>query len=392
MNIKLAPGWLYRAAIVALAVWVLHSFVEALLAACVAAIASWPLYKRFASRLAPRVGRSTTSLLFTLLMIVFVLAPLIFAFGALLTETQAMLVDIAAADKAGFAVPGWLPDVPLAGSWLASRWQHELAHPGAVTMWTQRTDPAALLAWAQSLGQFMARHAFITGFAVLLLFFLYQEGEALAAQFRRVLRHAVGERAECYVDLGAKAVRASVNSMLIVGLFDGLASAAALCNLRRPPCRAMGRDHGRPRDRPLSRLRGRDCVDVAIGHEGRDCNGVVVAGAWAASSCMAGDKIVRPVIAGNGVHLRFVWVLMGCLGGFEALGLVGLVVGPVALTLTRELWQQRVRDIAAADDENRTVAQGRPDSLVSLKNIQVRLRRWETNDELQAACNRSACA
>ena len=60
---------------------------------------------------------------------------------------------------------------------------------------------------------------------------------------------------------------------------------------------------------------------------------------------LAGDKIVRPVIAGNGVHLRFVWVLMGCLGGFEALGLVGLVVGPVALTLTRELWQQRVRDV-----------------------------------------------
>ena len=55
MNIKLAPGWLYRAAIVAVAVWVLHSFVEALLAACVAAIASWPLYKRFASRLAAEI-------------------------------------------------------------------------------------------------------------------------------------------------------------------------------------------------------------------------------------------------------------------------------------------------------------------------------------------------
>ena len=47
MNIKLPPGSLYRAAVVALAVWVLHSFVQALLAACVAAIASWPLYKRF---------------------------------------------------------------------------------------------------------------------------------------------------------------------------------------------------------------------------------------------------------------------------------------------------------------------------------------------------------
>jgi predicted PurR-regulated permease PerM len=37
---------------------------------------------------------------------------------------------------------------------------------------------------------------------------------------------------------------------------------------------------------------------------------------------------------------------MGCLGGFEVLGLVGLVVGPVVLTLARELWQQRIRDLA----------------------------------------------
>ena len=42
-------------------------------------------------------------------------------------------------------------------------------------------------------------------------------------------------------------------------------------------------------------------------------------------------------MARNGTHLPYVWILMGCLGGFEVLGLVGLVVGPVALTLSREL-------------------------------------------------------
>ena len=40
---------------------------------------------------------------------------------------------------------------------------------------------------------------------------------------------------------------------------------------------------------------------------------------------------------------------MGCLGGFEVLGLVGLVIGPVLLTLTRELWKQRVGDSAHSD-------------------------------------------
>ena len=41
------------------------------------------------------------------------------------------------------------------------------------------------------------------------------------------------------------------------------------------------------------------------------------------------------MVARNGVRLRFVWVLMGCLGGFEVLGLVGLVIGPVVLTLAQ---------------------------------------------------------
>lgn len=62
------------------------------------------------------------------------------------------------------------------------------------------------------------------------------------------------------------------------------------------------------------------------------------------------DKVVRLTVASDGIRMRFVWVLMGCLGGFEALGLIGLVVGPVVLTLARELWEQRVRDLACADD------------------------------------------
>jgi predicted PurR-regulated permease PerM len=66
-----------------------------------------------------------------------------------------------------------------------------------------------------------------------------------------------------------------------------------------------------------------------------------------------GDKVVRPLIARNATRLHFVWVLMGCLGGFEALGLVGLVIGPVALSLTRELWEQRVRDLPAEDNPDR---------------------------------------
>jgi predicted PurR-regulated permease PerM len=103
----------------------------------------------------------------------------------------------------------------------ARRWQSELAYPGALQAWAQRTDATALLGWAQSLGQFMARHASIIAFTILLLFFLYREGHSLAKGFRRLLCHSIGERADGYIDLATRAVRASVNSMLVVALFDG---------------------------------------------------------------------------------------------------------------------------------------------------------------------------
>ena len=99
MPLKLPPGWFYGGLIVVLSAWILHGFLQAMLAACVTAIASWPLYTRFAARLPRRIGRSSKSLIFTLAMTVFVLAPLMFAFGALLTEAHALLLEIAAADK-----------------------------------------------------------------------------------------------------------------------------------------------------------------------------------------------------------------------------------------------------------------------------------------------------
>ncbi len=348
MNVKPAPGWLYGALIVVLSAWVLHSFLQAVLAACVTAIASWPLYAQFVARSPWRMRRSVSALIFTLAMTVFVLVPLVFAFGSLLIEAHALLMEVAAADKRGIAVPPWLETVPLIGSWATVRWQSDLAYPGALLGWTQRTDLAVVVGLAQSLGQFVARHAFIIGFTVLLLFFLYQEGESLSTGLRRVLRHRIGERADGYVDLATRAVRASVNSQLVVALFNGFAAGIVY---------ALG---GIPHATVWAAITGLLSLVPFLGYVAVAALALQLASTGAAAlpfvslglGCFVlfcGDKIVRPMVARDGIRLRFVWVLMGCLGGFEMLGLVGLVIGPVVLTLARELWEQRVRDLAPGE-------------------------------------------
>ena len=348
MNFKLTGPRFYGALIVALSAWILQSFLLPLLVACVTAIASWPLYRRLVACLPRRMPPSATSLIFTSVMTVFVLAPLIFAAGALIAEAHALLLEIAAADNQGIAVPHLVENVPLVGAWAARRWQSELAHPGALSMWTQRTDPTALLSWTQSMGQFMARHAFIIGFTILILFFLYQEGKSLAEEFRQVLRHGIGERAGDYIDVATRALRASVNSMLILGLFDGCATALvyAIAGVTRPAL--WGAITGLLALVPFLGYVAVAALTLQLAVTAAAAPPLLILG-LGCFILFCGDKIVRPMVASEGMGLRFVWVLLGTLGGFEVLGLVGLVIGPVVLTLTRELWEQRVRDLARAD-------------------------------------------
>ena len=121
---KVSPAWFYGGLIFILSAWILHSFLQAVLAACVTAIAGCASLHRFRRVCPRRVGRSSKSLIFTLAMTVFVLAPVMFAFGALLNEAHALLAEIAAADMKGIAVPQGLENVPLIGPWLSGRWQN----------------------------------------------------------------------------------------------------------------------------------------------------------------------------------------------------------------------------------------------------------------------------
>jgi predicted PurR-regulated permease PerM len=282
--------------------------------------------------------------MFTCVITVFVLGPLVFAFAALLSESHAVAQDIALADRKGVPVPAWLEDLPVGGPWLAARWESRLAHPGAFSTWAEHADPGALLAWAHSLGQFTLRHALIVLFTILLLFLLYRDGASVAQQLKLFLRQRVGEQAEGYLEVATRAVRASANSLLVLGLFDGIASGIAYLFAGVPHAVLWAAITGALALIPFV---GYLAVAAAALHT------AVAAGATPALLALGlgcavllfGDKIVRPAVVREATHLPFAFVLMSCLGGFEVLGPVGLVIGPVALTVTKELWAQRVRHL-----------------------------------------------
>lgn len=342
MNFQLSSRWFAGAAILASALWVVHGFIQPILAAGVIAIASWPLYLRFAGWVPRRLGATAAPALFTAVVTLFVLAPMVFALGALLTEAHGLLAEVAAADSRGISVPLWLEGVPVVGGWAAESWRKELAHPQALLALTRRTDPAALLGLAQSLGQFTGHHVLAIVFTILLLVFLYRDGQALADGLRRVAHRAIGESCERYVDLAARGLRASVASMLAVGVFVSVTSALAYAIAGAPRPGVWAAITGLLAAVPFMgyvavlALALRMAVMGLVGP-------ALACSALGCAILLCGDKVVRPAVARSGLHLPFAWVLMGCLGGFEVLGLVGLVIGPVLLRIAAELWKERVR-------------------------------------------------
>jgi predicted PurR-regulated permease PerM len=206
--------------------------------------------------------------------------------------------------------------------------------------------PAPFSAWRSRWAQFTARHALIGAFTVLLLAFLFRKGEALALAFTGALRRGIGAAADRYVEVATPAVRAAVSSMLLVGLFDGIAAACAYAMAGAPRALVWGAITGALAVVPFVGYAAVAALAVQLAVQGAT-TAALLSLLFGCVVLLCGDKVVRPMVASGGMRLPFVCVLMGCVGGFGTLGLSGLVIGPVALGLARELWDQRARELDA---------------------------------------------
>ena len=67
--------------------------------------------------------------------------------------------------------------------------------------------------------------------------------------------------------------------------------------------------------------------------------------AWGAGVISTIDNVLRPLLAGRGVKLSGMLLFVGMFGGMMAFGLMGLVLGPAALYMSRELVAILRRDV-----------------------------------------------
>lgn len=329
--------------------WTLHRYIPALLWASILAIAVWPLYQRTATRWPP--GRHNVLLpgLFTLVIGLIFLVPLVLVAYQAGKEIHALYGAIAEARDNGMPAPSWLGHLPVLSRQATDWWNQNLSNPDAANALLQRARQSPLVSNGPELGAAIFHRFVLFGFMLLTLFFLFKDGETVTAQLRNASQRAFGPAGERIGRQMIASVHGTVDGLVLVGLGEGFVMGIAYFVAGVPHPTLFGLftavaamvPFGAPVAFGLAAL-------LLLGQ------GSVV---WAATIAVLGfvvsfvaDHFIRPVLIGGTTRLPFLWVLLGILGGVETWGLLGLFLGPAimaALILLWREWSGRREDIQA---------------------------------------------
>lgn len=320
--------------------WTLHAFVPALAWAVIIAISLWPWRTR-ALALWPGGAELAWPTLFTVMVAGLFVVPLIMVAHAVAVDGRVLLEWSAEVRSHGLPMPDFIAHLP-GGESIASWWREHLSTPAAFGNLRLSGDPAVSpLNTGEHLLAFLLRRTVLALFLLVIVFFLMRDGEAIARSLRFGCRRAFGDAGVNVAMQALHAVRGTVNGLVVVGFGEGVLLGVVYALAGAPHAALLGLLTGLLSAIPFGAAvaaAGAAALLAAAGH--------VVAAALvaviAAVVIFVADHFVRPVMIGDATRLPFVLVLLGILGGIEAWGLVGLVLGPALIAVLMLLWREWV--------------------------------------------------
>ncbi|MEO1968575.1 MAG: AI-2E family transporter [Sphingomonadaceae bacterium] len=337
-----------RASLVAVALLVLAAlvtlkdFLPALGWAAIFAIALTPLYDRLVHRWPAQSQTGVPALIVIGVLLAFVI-PMFAIAVPLLAEARFAAHWIHQAATAGLPAPAFLAQLPF-GPDLVAGWQEQLGHPGGVQALAQH----AMHSGNRSLGARIAGdivHRLVLVAALLLaLYFLLREFAAVKAGLRIAGRRAFGASGERVGQQMIMAIRGTVNGLVFVSLGQGLVMGVvyAATGVLHPVLFALMTALLAIIPFGIILAIGAASLILLAGTQITAAVLVIVIGLVVT---FIADHFVRPVLIGDATRLPFVWVLFGILGGIEAWGLIGVVMGPAIMAALMMLWREWVGSI-----------------------------------------------
>ncbi|WP_295630858.1 AI-2E family transporter [Novosphingobium sp.] len=344
-----APGQ-KRAALIAAglltlaSLWIVSPFLPALGWAVIVGVSLWPLHERARSA-TPGWRHDLVPALTTLLVALAFVIPLVAVLRLALRDWVEVSQYLQIANVTGIPVPAALAHLPF-GDRLVALWQANLAQPGVFgRLSAQGSAVAGRLGGGGHLLGLVVHRVVLIGFMLLVLFFLLRDGGRVADALRIGARRTFGPSGEHVGEQMVRAIRGTVNGLVIVGLGEGVIMGLAYEVAGVPHPALLGLLTGLLSVVPLGSMLA---IVVAAGlvAAGGGTVAAIVVFAIGAVVVFVADHFVRPVLIGGSTRLPFVWVLLGILGGIETVGLIGLVLGPALMAAVLLLWREWTGQIA----------------------------------------------
>lgn len=315
---------------------VLRPFVSALLWAIVLCFSIWPIYCRALSLVRGR--RTLAALLMTLGMVLVVLLPCVIIGVTMADNVHAFTIAVRQwFDTGPPAPPEWLARVPLVGQRAAEYWQG-LATDTTKLLHEARRLIEPLGALLLVLGKVVLSGLLQLTLSILIAFFLFRDGESIAARLSEVMERIAGERGRHLLTVAGGTVRGVVYGILGTALVQAIIAGIGFFIAGVPGAGMLALLtfflSVIPIGPPLIWLP----AALWLFHQGSIGWGVFML-VWGLGVSSV-DNVVKPWLISQGSDMPFLLIFFGVLGGALAFGFIGVFLGPTLLAVGYRLFTE----------------------------------------------------
>ncbi len=268
-----------------------------------------------------------------------VLAPVVGAGWVAERQAAAAMHWLESARTSGVPVPDGLDRLPYVGPSVAGWWRENLSDPQSASALIHNFDRAPLIAASRHVGVAAGRRIIVFLFTILALFFMFRDGDSLAASLGRLSDRAFGPRGREIGGRIVNSVHGTVDGLVLVGLGEGLVLAIAYWALGVPQWLLLGVATAIGAIVPFGAFVMFSIAALLLVYKSALVGAVIIFVLGMVVLTVA-DHVVRPYVIGNATRLPFLFVLVGILGGVEAFGMLGLFLGPAIMAILVDLWRE----------------------------------------------------
>ena len=335
------------AALVLLAVMILEPFVVPVIWAVILAYVCWPLNQRLVKIMNGR--RQAAALLMTLFLSAAIILPIVWFVILARAEAMPLLRELGPL-LTGFELPDFVAQIPYLGPRIVEFFAELEPDPNLINEAARNFLNQYSGQMTQIMGG-VGRNIVKLGLSMVTLYFMFVDGERVAAQVSRMLQQFFGEeRVKHYMDAIGSTVKGVVYGIVLAALAQGTLAGVGYwaAGLPAPLLFAV-----------LTFMVGLIPFVVPFMWIGAslwllltgqtiEAIGLFI---WGATPVSWIDNIVRPLVISGASRIAFLLVLFGLLGGLAAFGLVGLFIGPVILAVLMAIWREWLSEKRAAAEE-----------------------------------------